>query len=200
MRILIVEDEVLINEDISMILRQEGYTVAGQAYDGATAMDKINTQMPDLVLLDIHLNHALNGFEIAEVLNKKYKIPFVFITSYSDKSTLESAKSLLPLGYIVKPFKKKDIIALMNIISFRIMQSPPTLYFSHDEINKLAVEALTTKEYELLKDLADGLHNEEIASKHFIALNTVKTHLKNIYSKLEVNSRSQATSKLLRKQ
>lgn len=190
----------MINEDIAMILRQEGYFVVGQAYDGATALDKINTQNPDLVLLDIHLNHALNGFEIADILNNKYKIPFVFITSYSDKSTLESAKSLLPMGYIVKPFKKKDIIALINIISFRISQTPPSLYFSHDEINQSTIEALTVKEYELLKDLADGLHNEEIASKHFIALNTVKTHLKNIYSKLEVNSRSQATSKLLRKQ
>ncbi|MBK8635853.1 MAG: response regulator transcription factor [Saprospiraceae bacterium] len=197
-RILIVEDEPVISEDLAMILRREGHVITGQAYDGMTALDMIYHQKPQLILLDIALDHSMSGLDVAKIINEKYQIPFIFITSFSDSYTLDLAKNLLPQAYIVKPFKKKDIVATIEITAFRISRQTASGYLNLEEINESLVEKLTSKEYELLIDLSSGLHNEEIAQKHFISINTVKTHLKKSYAKLEVNSRSQATVKLRR--
>lgn len=199
-RILIVEDEPLISEDLSMILANEGYQICGQAYEGTEALSMVKNLSPDLVLLDISLGSpAVNGFDIAEYLNNKYKIPFIFITSFSDNYTLDMAKDLYPEGYIVKPFKKKDILASIGIIAHKIKNRYISPYLSLEDLNKTLKTNITPKEYELLLDLCQGLSNIEISDKHFISLNTVKTHIKRSFVKLKVESRNQIASLLLRK-
>ena len=76
-RILIVEDEPLIAEDLSIILQKEGYTIVGIAYEGSQALDLLYNQTPDIALLDISLDSSMNGFDVAKVINDKYKIPFI---------------------------------------------------------------------------------------------------------------------------
>ncbi len=117
--ILIVEDEPLIAEDLAMILRKAGYQIAGIAHDGSQALDLLSKGTTDIALLDIALSPSMSGFDIAKIINDRYHIPFLFITSFSDRTTLEKAKSLLPEGYITKPFKKKDVLANIEIISYR---------------------------------------------------------------------------------
>jgi DNA-binding NarL/FixJ family response regulator len=199
-KILIVEDEPLICEDLANILTKEGYQVIGQAYDGIAAMDIIHNRKPEIVLLDISLDHQMSGLDIAKIINEKYAIPFIFITSYSDKQTLDQAKNLLPEGYIVKPFKKKDILATLEIVAHRVkIQKQKSQYFLLHELNQSLDDHITPKEYEILVDIAAGCSNEKICEKHFISLNTVKTHLKRIFAKLNINNRSQVAALIFRK-
>ncbi|MBK9256185.1 MAG: response regulator transcription factor [Saprospiraceae bacterium] len=200
LKILIVEDEPIISEDLTFILEKEGYQIIGQAYDGSTALDMIHNRQPDIILLDIALDHQMSGLDIANHINNKYGLPFIFITSFSDKLTLDLAKNLLPQGYIVKPFKKKDILATLEIVAHRVkIQKQKSQYYSLDELNQGLDDHITPKEYEILLDVASGMGNEKIGEKHFITLNTVKTHLKRIFAKLDIVNRSQVASKVYRK-
>lgn len=197
-KILIVEDEPIIAEDLRIILQREGYQVVGIANDGSTALDYLHSQNPDIALLDIALNSSMSGFDVAKVINEKYKIPFIFITSFSDKHTLDLAKDVYPHGYIVKPFKKRDILANIEIALHRSQKTPRSIYRSLDELNAIASQNISTKEYEILLDLTKGKSNQELCDIHFISMNTVKTHLKRIFSKLDVSARVQAIAIMIR--
>ena len=105
---------------------------------------------------------------------------------------------LLPAGYIVKPFKKKDIIATVEIASFKINQPEVSHLRTLDEINHSLTDSVTPKEYQILLDLAKGKTNDELCEIHFVSLNTIKTHLKRMYQKLGVSSRSNAILKVLK--
>jgi two-component system response regulator LytT len=118
-RVLIVEDEFIIAEDILGTLLELGYQVAGHAngYDEALAM--IDTSNPDIVLVDINLGEGKDGVDVGAVIRAKYQLPFIFITSHADKTTVGKAKDLKPNGYLVKPIDKNDLytgieIALAN--------------------------------------------------------------------------------------
>lgn len=197
-KILIVEDEPIIAEDLSMILQKEDYQVVGIANDGLTALDLLHSQRPDMVLLDIALESSMSGFEVAKVINEKYQIPFIFITSFSDKHTLEQAKNVYPHGYIVKPFKKRDILANIEIALHRSQKKSQSTHRSLEELNKVASQPISPKEYEVLLDLSKGRSNQELCDIHFISMNTVKTHLKRIYAKLNIGTRAQAIAIMMR--
>lgn len=197
-RILIVEDEPLIAEDLAMILRKEGHRIVGIAHDGPQALDLLNKGTTDIALLDIALSPSMSGFDIAEIINERYQIPFLFITSFSDRTTLEKAKSLLPEGYITKPFKKKDVLANIEIVSYRLSKQHSDPFFNLGELNDSLPTPLTDAEYEVLLILSEGLTNEQIAHTRHLSVNTIKTHLKNIYAKLGVRSRTQAVQKIMR--
>jgi two-component system, response regulator PdtaR len=190
-KIIITEDEPLISADLSGIVSAEGYQVVGTAFDGSTALELIHSRQPDIVLLDIGLHGQLTGLDVAGQINKRFGIPFIFITSYSDRETLQIAKSLLPEGYIVKPFKKKDILATLEIVSFRVQhQKLKGNFRSLEEVNATMSDKITQKEYEILLDVTNGLTNDMIAEKCFISVNTVKTHLKRVFAKLDISSRN----------
>jgi len=108
-KILIVEDELLIAEDIKTSVETLGYQVIAVAMRVATAIEVLKTQTVDLILLDITLKGAENGIDLAQQINAVYKIPFIFLTSHSDAKTVEQAIKTSPAGYIVKPFSKPDL-------------------------------------------------------------------------------------------
>jgi DNA-binding NarL/FixJ family response regulator len=197
-KVLIVEDEPIIAEDLSIILQKADYQVIGIANDGPTALDLLFSHSPDIVLLDIALNSSMTGFDVASVINEKYQIPFIFITSFSDKYTLEKAKDVYPHGYIVKPFKKRDILANIEIALHRSQKKSKSIYRSLEELNTIANQKISTKEYEILVDLTKGKSNQELCDLHFISMNTVKTHMKRIFSKLNVRTRAQAIAIMIR--
>lgn len=196
-RVLIVEDEPLIAEDISDFLGQIDYTSAGIAYDSETALDMLHNRHPDIALLDITIDGNLNGIELAEIINQKYNIPFVFLTSHSDKVTLEKAKKTLPYGYIVKPFNEKDLLSTLEMALFRYATENKGHFPSHDDINNSIGSSLTIKEYECLQQLTEGLTNKQMAAKQFVSINTIKSHLKSVYVKLDVKNRTSAIQKIL---
>jgi CheY-like chemotaxis protein len=106
-RILIVEDEVLIANDLARTLEGMDYAVSAIAYDGNAALKEIATNAPDLVLLDINLGSQPDGIRIAEELQKTHQIPFIFLTSYATEMILDKAKKTQPVGYVVNLLPKK---------------------------------------------------------------------------------------------
>ena len=88
LRVLIVEDEPVIAENISMYLDNNDFEVSGIAYDSDEANDQLQNNTPDAAILDVNLESGEDGIDIATRINQKYQIPFLFLTSYSDKETL----------------------------------------------------------------------------------------------------------------
>lgn len=114
-KVLIVEDEPLIADDIAVRLEKHGYEVVGIADEAHDALQIIEEKKPDIVLLDVNIEGNVDGISLAAQLS----IPFVFITSYYDQKTLDRAKLTNPSGYIVKPFNERDLIANLEIAQSR---------------------------------------------------------------------------------
>jgi two-component system response regulator LytT len=107
---LIVEDELLIAETISDYLKAEGCKQIGIVETVDQAIDYLEHHNIDFVLTDIALGNEKSGIDLGTVIKEKYKIPFIYITSHTDKAMIEKAKHTMPDAYIVKPFKKDDLI------------------------------------------------------------------------------------------
>jgi DNA-binding NarL/FixJ family response regulator len=198
LRILIVEDEPVIAENISMYLDNADFEVSGIAYDSIEAKDQLLANTPDAAILDVNLESEQDGIDIAVYINEKFQLPFLFLTSYSDKETLERAKKVKPSGYIVKPFNEKTLlasleIAISNFTTEKNHSLPP---LNLDKINSYLLSPISEREFELVQLLYEGITNTQIAEKLFISVNTVKTHLKNIYLKLDAGTRIEVIRKL----
>jgi len=115
-RILVVEDQGLISLYIKDILLSEGYMVSNDCFKVDSAIQKITEEKFDLVIIDINLKDRKTGIDLAQYLLELGTIPYIFITSYSDKVTLEKIKNVRPYGYLVKPFKKEDLVAMVYLV------------------------------------------------------------------------------------
>lgn len=108
-RILVVEDEPIISLDIQSTLRTLGHEVAGVAMLGEEALEKACELHPDLVLMDIKLSGELDGVEAAGHIKRLLQIPVIFLTAYSEDTTLERAKATEPYAYLIKPLVERDL-------------------------------------------------------------------------------------------
>lgn len=123
-RIIIVEDDAIIASDLELILLKMNYQVVGIFDNGEEAIPAIISEQVDLVLLDISLSGKLSGIDVAESLTLKSSIPFIFITSYFDKATLDLADQLQPAAYIVKPFQEKNLMVNIELAFHKTQQKP----------------------------------------------------------------------------
>jgi AraC-like DNA-binding protein len=114
-KILVVEDEILIALDIKGILEDDGYEVLIN-HTVEDAICSIESHFISLVFIDINLNRNKDGIVLGNYLLEKEEIPYVYLTSYCDKETIERVRGTRPQGYIVKPFKDSDLIANTSII------------------------------------------------------------------------------------
>jgi len=114
-KILIVEDEFIIAQDLRSIITNLGHAVMGIAKSADEALHKIEKENPDLVLLDIHIIGDVNGTELAKKIKKRYNLPYIYVTSYSDTGTLKEMNDTFPLGYILKPFDARDIRVALEL-------------------------------------------------------------------------------------
>jgi DNA-binding LytR/AlgR family response regulator len=121
-KILIVEDELIIAEDVKNMLTHMGYDVIDVAMDYEEAITILEAKKPDLILLDVNLNSHKDGIDLAELINEKHKIPFIFTTSYSDTLTLNRAKNTHPINYLVKPFKKEQLFSTIEMALYSLSQ------------------------------------------------------------------------------
>lgn len=190
-RILIVEDEPAIARNLAMMLQAKDYKIIGIAYNLLEAQDKLAQGETDLALLDINLGANLDGIEIGKLLHQKYHIPFIYITSYADDQVLAAAKITQPAGYIVKPFEERDVYAAIEIAWYNAQNSARST-LGLDAINAKIIEPLTNKEFEILQDLITGMPYAQIATEHYISINTVNSHIKKIYAKLGVRNKVEA--------
>ncbi len=114
-RILVVEDEPIVAEDIAGRLTRMGYEVVGVVESGEAAIALAEATLPSLVLMDIVLEGELDGIEAAEWLRTNLDVPVVYLTANADESTLQRAKATIPFGYILKPFKERELQATIEI-------------------------------------------------------------------------------------
>lgn len=108
-KVLIVEDEVLVAEDLSEHMKECGFAVTGIAISSEECFESIDKDEPDIVIMDINIQGKLDGIEIAKILNQTKKIPFIFLTASSDTLTVDRAIPLNPDAFITKPFNKNDL-------------------------------------------------------------------------------------------
>lgn len=121
-RILIIEDEPIIASDLEMILSKVGYEVLGIFDYAEEAMPYILKEQPDLLLLDIELAGEMSGVELAEIVKLKTEIPFLFITSFFDKATIDKVERTNPAAYIVKPFQEKNLLVNIELALHKTQQ------------------------------------------------------------------------------
>jgi PAS domain S-box-containing protein len=113
--ILVVEDESIVAKDIKNRLNKFGYTVAAVASSGEEAMHKAAETRPNLVLMDIRLKGTIDGVEAARQIYNLFNIPVIYLTAYADDSTLERVKETQAFGYLIKPFKERELYTAIEL-------------------------------------------------------------------------------------
>lgn len=126
-RILVVEDEAIVARDIAQQLQSLGYAPVGIATTAQEALNMVEAQSPDLVLMDIQLSGEADGISAAENIRLRFQLPVVFLTAYSADEILQRAKLTEPFGYILKPFSERELSTTIAM----------ALYKHHAEIKLL---------------------------------------------------------------
>lgn len=197
-RVLVVEDDPLIAADIQQCLTNIDFMVSGVAYDASAAMQELARNTPDAVLLDINLGEEKDGIDVATIIHQQYHLPFIFLTSHADRATLDRAKKTFPSGYVVKPFDEKDLLSNLEIALYNHAQRSTLVQpqLSAAVINRYLQVPLTEREFDVLQQVYEGKTNNQMAASMFVSVNTVKTHIANIYLKLDVTSRTAAIARV----
>ena len=120
-KILIVEDEFIVANDMRIMLEKAGYKVCGIAPSVTKALEMIESKQPHWILLDIFLQGDRTGIDLARQLTEM-EIPFIYISANTNETILEAAKSTLPYGFLVKPFREKDLLVMLDIAQYRHAQ------------------------------------------------------------------------------
>jgi len=209
-KILIVDDHPMVREGLSNMLENcDEISIAGSCGNSEEAIAKAHEFAPDVILMDIKME-GLNGIETAkQILAQKPEIKIIFLTIFEDTESIRLALQSGASGYILKHVSRQNLIDTIKRVHggetiidqsvFRqIVNDYTRLSKKLTEIKPLDKDEkrveLTPREQEILRQLVKGLTNKEISSATNLAVDTVKTHLRNIYQKLQVKSRTQAIS------
>lgn len=166
-KILIVEDETIVALDIKRRLEKLGYRVTGLAAKAKQVLQLIEDDQPDIILMDIHLNDTLDGIDITKLINQKYRIPVIFVTAYSEDTTMGRASEARPYGYLLKPFSERDLYAVIKI---SLERSKWDKELQRREAHlKLAIDAANMGTWEINKTTGNhielaNLPNQELAN------------------------------------
>ena len=198
-RIMITDDHSMIREGLKNLLELDGeIEVIAEAENGEDCLKKLETITPDVLLLDINMP-KLNGLEVLQNLKmRKSKINVLVLTVHNEVEYLMKAVDIGVSGYILKDSEsselKKAIFAIANGETYIQPNLIPVLNSKMIEKNRDEgkIDSLTKRELEVLKLLAVGMYNKEVAEKLNISERTVKNHVSNIFKKLEVTDRTQA--------
>lgn len=118
-RVLIVEDELIIGQNIERYLGHLGYVVLDLCSSSEEVLASIHNEKPDVVLMDIRIEGPEDGVSLAERLHREHQIPVVFLTALMDEETLQRAKITQPFGYIVKPFSQRELHIALEIALYK---------------------------------------------------------------------------------
>jgi diguanylate cyclase (GGDEF)-like protein/PAS domain S-box-containing protein len=118
-RILVVEDEKIISLDLQRRLEKFGYQVVGLSATGTDAVEKARSLLPDIILMDIMLGGDIDGIDAARQIKADLAIPVIFLTAFADEKTLARAKQAEPYGYVLKPFKERELYTTIDIALYK---------------------------------------------------------------------------------
>jgi len=117
-KILVVEDEVIIADNICDTLEDLGYQALEPVINYTEAIETIEKETPDIAILDIQLSGSKTGIDLAQIINREYNFPYIFLTSNSDSATVSEAKKVSPSAFLVKPFTKEELYSSIEIALF----------------------------------------------------------------------------------
>ncbi len=118
-KILIVEDELITVEVIRGVLEGRGYLVTGSADNGRKALELIEHERPDLILMDITIKGDIDGIELARIVGERHRIPVIYLTAFADRKTVDRAKQTESYGYIIKPFGETELLTNIEIALYK---------------------------------------------------------------------------------
>jgi len=214
-KLLIVDDHSMIREGLTAMLSPyQDIDIVGACSDGTEALEFINHTLPDVILMDIKMG-KMNGIDATkEILARAPGVKVIMLTIYEDAESVRLSLQAGAVGYILKQASQEKLAESIRrayngetVIDPSLLNQLVTDYarlaqgLSAQSRNQVLEEnkELTPREDEVLKYLAQGLTNKEISARTHLAVDTVKTHLRSIYRKLGVTNRSQAISKIARR-
>ncbi|TVQ24223.1 MAG: GGDEF domain-containing response regulator [Spirochaetaceae bacterium] len=181
-RILIVEDERIIALDLKEQLRRFGCEVVGIHPDAESAIAAVQDLHPDLVLMDIMIQGPVDGIEAARLLRDTTHVPVVFLTAYSDDATLERAKAADPHGFVLKPFKERELYSAIDIalhkatVERHLVENKALLDSILETIDDAVISVDATLRVRFANPSAQrlvGMSAEAIAGEHFESICTL---------------------------
>lgn len=198
-KVMIADDHSMIREGLKNLLELDGdIRVIGEAVDGKDCLEKLEKIKPDVLLLDINMPN-MNGLEVLKKLrDRRSKVNVLVLTVHNEVEYLMKAVDIGIDGYILKDSEsaelKKAIFEIADGETYIQPSLVPYLNAKRIEKNedKNKIEELTKREVQVLKLLAVGMYNKEVAEKLKISERTVKNHVSSIFKKLEVSDRTQA--------
>lgn len=204
-RVLIVDDHPVVRRGLSVLLGdQPDLEVIGEAADGMEAVRIAEQAAPDVILMDL-LMPGIDGVMTTRiVLEKQPETAVLVLTSYGGDDKLFPALDAGATGFMLKDTGADELVAAIRQVARGQPTFSPTVAkrmlreFSNGPSNDIPGEPLTPRETEVLREIAHGLSNEEIAEKLFISPATVRTHVGKIFSKLNLVRRTQAVLYALR--
>ncbi|MEX2293789.1 MAG: response regulator transcription factor [Acidimicrobiales bacterium] len=203
-RVMICDDHALFRRGLVMVLEtEEGIEVVGEAEDGEDAIAKVEDMAPDVVLMDIRMPRV-SGIEATRAIAERVPAAKILMLTVSDEEEdLYEAIKAGATGYLLKEISIEEVAtAIRAVVGGQSLISPSMASKLLTEFTSLTKKAedrqsvstprLTDRELEVLKLVAEGMSNREIAGELFISENTVKNHVRNILEKLHLHSRMEA--------
>lgn len=209
-RIVIADDHTFFREGIKLALvSHPEFEVVGEASDGLEAIDLVRKTMPDIILMDISMPH-FNGLEATKAITREMPhIKIIILTVSEDSKNLYEAIQAGAWGYLIKDIQPKTLFKAIEMIAdgealFASSVASNILNEFRNQLPQAPIEneqanPLTDREVEVLRLVAKGFSNAEIADHLSISKNTVKNHLSNILSKLYLRNRIQLAAYAIRK-
>ena len=203
-RVMICDDHALFRRGLIMVLEsEEGIEVVGEAEDGEEAVARVEDLAPDVVLMDVRMPR-LSGIDATRKISEVVPAAKILMLTVSDEEDdLYDAIKAGATGYLLKEISIEEVAtAIRAVVSGQSLISPSMASKLLSEFTNLAKKAderqavpsprLTDRELEVLKLVAQGMSNREIATELYISENTVKNHVRNILEKLHLHSRMEA--------
>lgn len=149
-RILIVEDEKIVALDLKRRLTKLGYQITGMAASGQQALALVDQDLPNIILMDIHIQGNMDGIEVASLLQKTHNVPVIYLTAYSEEKTINRAKATKPYGYLLKPFSDRELHIVVQV-SIERYESDIMVKLKEQHF-RLALDAAQLATWEVSKD------------------------------------------------
>ncbi len=205
-RVLIVDDHPVVREGIGSMLKKEtDFRVVGEASNGLEALEKARELSPDLVLMDLRMPE-MDGVEaISRIRAEKPDIKFIILTTYSDDEYIFKGIAAGARAYLLKDAPRDELFKAIRMVSRGESLIQPVV--ASRVLDKLAelsrktpvADTLSDREVEVLRLMAGGESNKDIADHLSITQSTVKTHITSIFQKLNVTTRTEAVTNALKK-
>ncbi len=203
-RVLVVDDHALFRRGLQMVLEQEpDIDVVGEASDGAEAVEKAADTLPDIVLMDVRMPRR-GGIDACTAIHQTVPSARIIMLTISDEEAdLYDAIKAGAMGYLLKEISIEEVASAIRAVhggqslispsmASKLLNEFASMIKRTDDRQQVPTPRLTDREMEVLKLVAKGLNNRDIAKELFISENTVKNHIRNILEKLQLHSRMEA--------